>query len=222
MNLARAAAGVLLAFGVAHAPGSNARADPGDQGARSAQVRRVEAELVDGVPHLSFDVRDFANRVLRRKLKSGLPQVLVTRVITRDERTGKVLALTAQSCRVIYDLWEGNYRVQHDVPGRSLDLTSKGIHEVVHRCLRADRLPTPLKPGTRLGGRRLYYEIAVEFNPMSKETVRRIRRWLSRPGADQLGGDAFFGSFVSIFVGQELGGAERVVRFRSQVWVVPR
>lgn len=194
-------------------------APAGAQGNR-VKTRPVQAELVDGVPHLTFDVRDFADRSLRTKLKSGLPQTLVTRVVTRDERTNKVLGFSAQSCRVLYDLWEGNYRVQHDVPGRSVDLTSTGIHEVVHRCLRAERLPTPVRAGTSLAGRRVYYEIVVEFNPMSKDTVRRIRRWLSRP--DQLGGDAFFGSFVSIFVGQELGAADRVTRFRSQLWAVPR
>ena len=30
------------------------------------------------------------------------------------------------------------------------------------------------------------------------------------------GGEAFFGSFVSLFVNRRIGSAERVLRFRSQ------
>lgn len=191
--------------------------------AQPKPVRRpVEARLVAGVPRVTFDATDFADRPLRDKLKSGLPQTIMVRVITRDERTGAILGASAQSCRVLYDLWQGHYRVQYDRPRRTADLTMASVGDVVAKCLRLRELAVPATRDVRLAGKRVYYAIAIELNPMSQATVRRIQRWLRRPAAGQLRGDAFFGSFVSIFVSKKMGTADRSILYRSQVWVVPR
>ena len=73
----------------------------------------------------------------------------------------------------------------------------------------------------RYRGKRIYFGAIVELNPLSPDTVQRIRRWLSKSGAGQLRGDAFFGSFVSIFVSRQLGSAEHALAFRSSTYVVP-
>ena len=61
----------------------------------------------------------------------------------------------------------------------------------------------------------------VELNPMSQDTVQRIRRWLAQPNGNQLDGNAFFGSFVSIFVTRKMGNAEKTLTFRSELFSVP-
>jgi hypothetical protein len=70
-------------------------------------------------------------------------------------------------------------------------------------------------------GKNVYFAAIVELNPLSSDTVQRIRRWLSRSGTGQMRADAFFGSFVSIFVSRRMGSAEATLAFRSQPFVVP-
>ena len=53
--------------------------------------------------------------------------------------------------------------------------------------------------------------------PSAATTIARIRRWLSRPrGEYNVETKSFFGSFVSLFVNDRIGSAERVLRVRSQ------
>ncbi|MGE3764560.1 MAG: hypothetical protein AB7L94_20035, partial [Kofleriaceae bacterium] len=63
----------------------------------------------------------------------------------------------------------------------------------------------------------------IELNPVSKETLAQVRRWLSQGtggGLDR--GGAFFGSFVSVFVNPKIAEADRVLRMRSQPFYRPR
>jgi hypothetical protein len=63
----------------------------------------------------------------------------------------------------------------------------------------------------------------VELNPVSKETLAEVRRWLSQGtggGLDR--GGAFFGSFVSVFVNPKIPEAEKVIRKQSQPFFRPR
>ena len=62
----------------------------------------------------------------------------------------------------------------------------------------------------------------IELNPVSKETLAQVRRWLSQGtggGLDR--GGAFFGSFVSVFVNPKIAEADRVLRIRSQPFYRP-
>ena len=195
---------------------------PGRAQDNSLPIRAVKAALVKGVPQVGFDATHFADKQVLNKLQSGLPQTLVLRVMLRPQGRTSVVAASAQSCRVLYDLWEGTYRVQLDQPGRSIDLTLRTAREVVERCLRASHLPMAIDGFQAVSDQRLYFSVTVELNPLSQATVKRIRRWLSRSGGSQLGGDAFFGSFVSIFVGREIGTAEKSLSFRSRAWLVPK
>jgi hypothetical protein len=70
-------------------------------------------------------------------------------------------------------------------------------------------------------GARVYFAVLVEFNPLSPDTVRRIRRWLADSGGGPVHNDAFFGSFVSLFVNRRIGSAERAISFQSQPVRVP-
>ncbi|MBA2542323.1 MAG: hypothetical protein H0V17_21960 [Deltaproteobacteria bacterium] len=63
----------------------------------------------------------------------------------------------------------------------------------------------------------------VELNPVSKDTLAEVRRWLSQGtggGLDR--GGAFFGSFVSVFVNPKIPEADRVLRMQSQPFFRPR
>ncbi len=63
----------------------------------------------------------------------------------------------------------------------------------------------------------------VELNPVSKETLAEVRRWLSQGNGGGLDrGGAFFGSFVSVFVNPKIPEADRVLRIQSQPFFRPR
>jgi len=63
----------------------------------------------------------------------------------------------------------------------------------------------------------------VELNPVSKETLAEVRRWLSQGNGGGLDrGGAFFGSFVSVFVNPKIPEADRVLRVQSQPFFRPR
>lgn len=180
--------------------------------------RTVGLVWEEGVPRVSVSVRDLVDRAVRRKLESGLPQTLTFRVLTYHDQSSEPVALFDRTCRVTYDLWEEIFRVEIAEAGRRRTLTLDGVASVLNRCLVADQL-SAAGPSAVETQRRIYFGVLVELNPMSEATVRRIRRWLARPSEGE--GEAFFGSFVSLFVNRELGEAERRVRFRSQWIAVP-
>lgn len=184
--------------------------------------RRLGIRWQGSLPQLSFSARDMANRSVRRKLRSGLPQNLVMRVFAFREG-GRPVTVTARSCRVVYDLWEEVYRVQLQTPTEDGSELVRTLPEVLERCLVARHMSIGVDEDWEdQSGRRVYFAVLVEFNPLSPDTVERIRRWLARPaGGRGFEGDAFFGSFVSLFVNRRIGEAERTIRFRSQPITVP-
>jgi hypothetical protein len=173
-------------------------------------------------PVLSFSAHDFVTPRVAQKLDSGLPQRIVTRVYAYPDNGSEPIAVAALSCRVVYDLWEGVYRVEQQTAELDRSFTVGDRQAVIRACLDV----TGLAIGTahmfdRHRGRDVYFAGIVELNPLSPDTVQRIRRWLSKSGAGQLRGDAFFGSFVSIFVSRRMGEAEHSLDFRSNTFSVP-
>ena len=185
-------------------------------------IRPVEVRFETETLRLSFSVDDFVDVMVKEKLNSGLPQNLITRVAAYAEGEAGVRAATALSCRVVYDLWEGSYRVQRQLDGKKELLRAKDVATVVSLCLGARQLS--LGSGedfVELRGEKIFIAVSVDFNPVSPETVKRIRRWLAKPSGHDLEGNAFFGTFVSILVDRNLGGSDKHLSFRSAAIRVP-
>lgn len=178
-------------------------------------VARVKGENL----HVTLSFADLADSGLRAKLKSGLPQMITTRIFIYEKGRKKPIGATVHSCRVVYDLWEEKYRVQMQDARHDLLHVDATVERVVKRCFSLDDVAVSSASGWR--GKQLYVTALVEINPMSQQTVKRIRRWLAKPSGGGLGDDAFFGSFVSIFVGRDLGVAEKSAMFRSPLLRVP-
>jgi hypothetical protein len=188
-----------------------------------AQVpMRAVSAAFGAQPSVTFSARDFADANVRKKLQSGLPQTLVTRVYAYREHGKEPLAVAVLSCRVVYDLWEGVYRIARQTEHSDKTLAAKSLEGVLQQCLEAKPLAVGKSADfAKERGKRVYFAMLVELNPLSQDTVQRIRRWLARPGGSQLEGNAFFGSFVSIFVSRKLGAAEKSLGFRSEPLPVP-
>lgn len=191
--------------------------------ARANVVDKVmQIERQDQTFSLTFDATEFGDEEMETKLRSGLPQDLIVRAFVYPVRGGTPLAVTVQSCHVVYDLWQAVFRVDVEGPTKTRNLEFGTPGQVLQTCLRLDHLRFGGDELQRARGERVYCAVLIELNPISQATLERIRRWLSRPSSGgPLRGDAFFGSFVSIFVGRDIGRAERSGAFRSQSWVVP-
>ncbi|MBW2461478.1 MAG: hypothetical protein JRH11_07515 [Deltaproteobacteria bacterium] len=185
--------------------------------------RRLGVSFRGGPAHLTFSARDLLNADAREKLASGLPQTVVMRVYAYAEGRSAPIAMSVRSCRVVYDLWEEVYRVQVESVNADRATTVSDLDEVLERCVISRRFPVGTAADySRHRGRRVYFAVLFEFNPLSPDTVERIRRWLARPTGGRVQGEAFFGSFVSLFVNRRIGDAERLLSFRSQRVRVPR
>jgi hypothetical protein len=197
----------------------------GSAGTARAQIaeRRVGVHFVEGAPRLDVSIADFASDPeTRRKLMSGLPQTLQLSAFAYVEGRDEPIAATARQCRVAYDLWEERFRVQVTTERTSRTISVGSIDDVVAQCLVVERLAVGTTSEWALvRGRRVYFAVLVELNPLTADTVQRIRRWLARPQRSTVDSDSFFGSFVSLFVNPQIGAAERTLRFRSQSLEVP-
>ena len=202
---------LLMLFGAAVA-----HADP------PVLVRPMAVKWTNQAPLLTFSARDFVNKAVAEKLDSGLPQRIVTRVYAYPEAGTEPISVSAISCRVVYDLWEGVYRVQAQTATSDTTRTLDDRAGVVAACLDVRALALGDEGAfTRYRGRSIYFAAIIELNPVSPDTVQRIRRWLSKSNGSQARGDAFFGSFVSIFVSRRMGSAEHTMAFRSASYDVP-
>jgi hypothetical protein len=182
----------------------------------SVRQRRMGVVFREGVPHLFYSARDLINGAAEKKLDSGLPQRIVVSHLVYSPRRAEPLSVSGHSCRVVYDLWQAAYRVEIDTLGGGTKTEIMSTRaEVLDRCLVMRDVPLG-QARDYVGRDRIYVASLLELNPLSSTTIARIRRWLSRPRGDDLDGRSFFGSFVSLFVNDRIGSAERILRLRSQ------
>jgi hypothetical protein len=204
-----AAAALICAFGAASAS------------AQEIRTRRIGVAWDEGAPRVSFNYRDLLTESKLDKLESGLPQTITLRVYAYSEGRSEPLAVGGRTCRVVFDLWEEIYRVQIASADGDRVVRVRTREAVLERCLVVRREPIGrARNYSAVRGRTIYFAALAELNPISPETVQNIRRWLARPGG-HVEGNAFFGSFVSLFVNRRIGDAERTVRFRSPNARVP-
>lgn len=170
---------------------------------------------------VTFAYRDAIDAEAEKKLSSGIPTVIVLRAYVFEEGGENPVALTAKSCRVAFDPWDEVYRIQLTQPGGDSTVVSPTLEGVLRRCAEAQKLAVVDRGRLKIDGTYLLQGI-VEVNPVSKEILDRIKKWVSRPtGATTIGaGDALFGSFVGLFAAR-IGGADREIKFKTPTFVVP-
>ena len=184
--------------------------------ARAASVA-LDGKLVK----LTLAYRDVIDAEISKKLLSGLPTVITMRGYVFRESGGDPVALTAKSCRVVYDLWDEVFRIQVTQPGGTSSAIAVNVEGVLRNCAEARRL-TLVERALLRDDARYFVACLVEVNPVSAEMLDRIKRWVTRPsGSSAIGpGDSLFGSFVGLFVAR-IGDADRRLAFRTQVFAPP-
>ena len=183
--------------------------------------RRALVVAEKGVVKLTLGFRDVVDAEIEKKLESGLPTVVTMRGYLFRESGGDPVALTAKSCRIVYDLWDEVFHIQLVQPGGATAAVAVNVEGVLRNCCEARRLPL-VDRALLAAGARYFVATLVEVNPVSQEMLDRIKRWVTRPnGASAIGpGDSLFGSFVGLFVAR-IGDADRKLAFRTQAFLPP-
>jgi hypothetical protein len=151
-------------------------------------------------------------------LSSGFTSTVVIRIWIYPKDSTEPVAFVLHERKVLYNLWDEVYELKLDgklVKEKRQADALKHLTSVEDLAVaRLAMLPV---------GQHFQLAMQVELNPVSKETLAEVRRWLSQGtggGLDR--GGAFFGSFVSVFVNPKIPEADRVLRIRSQPFYRPR
>lgn len=155
-------------------------------------------------------------------LDSGFPSTVIIRMWVFPRGSTDPVAFQLIQRQVVYDLWDEVYVMRLDEPGGRKILREKRKAEALKRLTSIDDLP--IAKLAQMPFEQIYLlAMQVELNPVSKETLAQVRRWLSQGNGGGLDrGGAFFGSFVSVFVNPKIPEADRVLRFRSQPFFRPK
>ena len=155
-------------------------------------------------------------------LSTGIPSTVVIRIQITPQDSDEPVAEQLIQRSVVYDVWDEIYTLRLDQPGGRKTIKVKYRAEALKWLTAIDDLPI-----ARLSvlpyGQVFVLKMVVELNPVSKETLAEVRRWLSQGqggGLDR--GGSFFGSFVSVFVNPKVAAADRVIRVQSQPFYRPR
>lgn len=183
--------------------------------------RNAEVSLDGKHVLLGVSFRDIVDAEISKKLASGLPTVIVLRAWLFRDGGSDPVAVTAKTCKIVYDLWDEVYKLQITQPGGQTDSVAVNQEGVLRQCAEAKKLRlaerSELDTNTRF-----FVAALVEINPLSQETLDRIKRWVTRPNgsAPASKGDSLFGSFVGLFV-TRINDADRKLSFRTQAFFPP-
>lgn len=165
----------------------------------------------------AVDFPELVDATLRHKLDSGLMTTVVSRAYLVREGSSRAEALAVQTVRTAYNLWDEVYVSEVSGEAGARVFRDQRREDALRRL---SQLKLPVIESARLAqGGHYRVSVIVELNPVSKELLQQVRRWLSRPreGAP-IDGESYFGSFVGLFVNRRVGDAERVLQLRTQVY----
>lgn len=170
---------------------------------------------------LGVSFRDVVDAEISKKLSSGLPTIIVLRAWLFRDGGSDPVAMTAKTCKIVYDLWDEVYKLQITQPGGQTDSVAVNQEGVLRQCAEAKKLRV-VERSELDGNTRFFAAALVEVNPLSQETLDRIKRWVTRPNgsASASKGDSLFGSFVGLFV-TRINDADRKLSFRTQSFYPP-
>lgn len=166
--------------------------------------------------YTSVSISKLFDRAAYEALHSGFTSTVVVRMWVYPKRSTSPVSFMLVQRQVVYNVWDEVYELRLDDPGKRRVLKEKRKAEALKRLTNLDDIPIARLADLPYGDVFLL-AVEVELNPVSKETLAQVRRWLSQGtggGLDR--GGAFFGSFVSVFVNPKIAEADRVLRIESQ------
>ncbi len=134
---------------------------------------------------------------LSRELASGLTNRLYVRVSVLDGQT--VVQMRTVEITIRYDLWEEKFTVT-----RTMEHTSSETQQVaniaeVNSMLASLRIPRLFAARSLPGNRDLKIRAELLLNPISREKMRMIRKWVAENSTPDIGADTGISSSNTIF-----------------------
>jgi len=169
---------------------------------------------------VSVGFREMLDQGLRDRLKSGFATTVVMRLYLYQKGGGEPVLATARTLKAVYDLWDEQFLLRIEEPGRTWHVRLRDQRQVVDVLTSLWRFP--ICPLQRLSPGAQYFVAGIaEVNPMSEELLAEVRRWLRTPYGEHrgAGSESFFGSFVSIFVNNKIRSAEKTFSFRTPLYL---
>lgn len=172
--------------------------------------------------HVTASIAKLFDRGAYEALDSGFSSTVVIRIWIYPRDSTEPVSFMLIQRQALYNLWDEVYELKFDEPGGRKIVKEKRKAEALKRLSNLDDLVVAQL--AQLPYEQIYLlAMEIELNPVSKETLAQVRRWLSQGtggGLDR--GGAFFGSFVSVFVNPKIAEADRVLRIRSQPFYRPK
>lgn len=181
-------------------------------------IERGDLLTIASVPRKGSPLAKLFDLAAYNALSSGFTSTVVIRIWIYPKDSTDPIAFVLYERKVLYNLWDEVYELKLD--GRILK--EKRQADALKHLTSIEDLPVARLAGVPIG-QELQLAMQVELNPVSKETLAEVRRWLSQGNGGGLDrGGAFFGSFVSVFVNPKIPEADRVLRVRSQPFYRPK
>jgi hypothetical protein len=153
--------------------------------AASAQSAEVVARLGEGKLGARLDALAFPAS-LPKELTSGLTNRLYARVSLMDAQ--EVAAQRTVEIAIRYDLWDEKYSVVSTMDGAIADSRNLAGVAEMNALLRALPLPKLFDISTIPAARRLVLSVDLLLNPIDREKMRMIRKWVAQNSTPELGG----------------------------------
>lgn len=201
----------LLAIAATAFAASDALADD------KVELRRMSFAERGGNLTVTTAFTELFDAAAYERLDSGVASLIVVRVYVYKKGEEMPVSFVLANIRIAYELWDKIYEVRIEGPLGVRELRFNRRSDAFREITSLERFP--LAPLSRVDiGPHYFLGMVIELNPISKELLAEVRKWLSqRPGRSRLNaGSSFFGSFVSIFVNPKLAEADRILKLRSQ------
>jgi hypothetical protein len=179
----------------------------------AAPAAEVTATLVDGKLGARVDSIVYPAS-LPKELTSGLTNRLYARVTLADARVE--IGRKVVEIAIRYDLWDQSFMVTTD--GAQGESRTLGSQPELNALLAALPLPRLFDAATLPGTSELTLRVEVLLNPIDREKMRMIRKWVAQNSTPEVGGDQGLSMSNAIFNrifeqyadGSELAAAWRV------------
>jgi len=175
--------------------------------------RAVTSGLGEKGLRVTVPFRDLLAPPVSDKLANGLLHTLTIRVAIHDESDGRLVAASARTCRVRFDLWDEVYRVQIEAPGDARNLAFLAVDGVARQCAELKDFVVPTR-APLLVGRSYFVSVRADVNPADPEMIEHLRRWVTGASPSRTGGETIFGSVMGLFV-RDFAKSERTLLFRG-------
>lgn len=188
-------------------------------------VTQVSAQILSfspirmegGYVVVNMSLSSMVTSAFERKMRSGLTQRILYRIVLREDPDDRVVAIALRVCSVTFDLWEENWTVECSVLGNTTSrVVTRYSQLLMHiASLQNFRFPQTFRP---VATRRYRVEVQVQVNPISRQLLDKVKMWLrqSERGSQFSG---YMGSVLSLFVDKSIGGADMQIKIHSKkVW----